>query len=254
MEPRPVALGFTEGLTPIEELVKRVEAGHHDFAIMLAGGLALSRKTIHYDAPDTWHITNGIDGTRQTLPEAGLWESSHIGLALDRNALLDMMGNDGIVNVEGRGWVAAAPWLDEQRSKTIEWLEARAKERAANPLRYTLSDGPGAIRMNALDDDGMGHWDWEPANPSLLLEVCEIGPATVASIDLAAACMGFPDGTIEGDRCTHAATTSIELTIEDIDDLIATLTAIKWDAIENRGFAPRAKDGLWTNGIEEDFG
>jgi len=48
------------------------------------------------------------------------------------------------------------------------------------------------------------------------------------------------------------ATTSIELTIEDIDDLIATLTAIKWDAIENRGFAPRAKDGLWTNGIEEE--
>jgi len=241
---RPVAI-----MGGLPELRQRVAAGHHDFAIMLAGG-AISLKTIHLlDMPPRWRIRNEIDNTSQTLTDADLWTKPHIGLALDRNALLDMMGNDGIVNVEGRGWVAAAPWLDEQRSKTIEWLEARAKERAANPLRYTLSDGPGAIRMNALDDDGMGHWDWEPANPSLLLEVCEIGPATVASIDLAAACMGFPDGTIEGDRCTHAATTSIELTIEDIDDLILTLFAIRKDAIDNRGFALQP-DGFWTNGEE----
>ena len=45
------------------------------------------------------------------------------------------------------------------------------------------------------------------------------------------------------------ATFPTQLTIEDIDDLIATLTAIKWDAIENRGFLLR-EDGYWTNGEE----
>jgi len=41
------------------------------------------------------------------------------------------------------------------------------------------------------------------------------------------------------------------LTIEDIDALVATLLAIKEDAIANRDFAIRAS-GYWTNGIEED--
>ena len=112
------------------------------------------------------------------------------------------------------------------------------RERAANPLVLHLSEGPGAIRM--------GEDEWEPADPSLTLEPCEIGPATVAQIDLAAT--GWPDS--ETYVALHAAT-SIELTIEDIDDLIATLLAIKEDAIANRGFAIRDND-YWTNGIEED--
>jgi len=235
MTQRPVALGFTEGLTPIEELVKRVEAGHHDFAIMLAGGLALSRKTIHYDAPDTWHITNGIDGTRQTLPEAGLWESSHIGLALDNRALLDMSG-DPMLAIEGRGPVLGSTLTDEARAKAAAWREEHDRERAANPLVLHLSEGPGAIRM--------GEDEWEPADPSLTLEPCEIGPATVAQIDLTAT--GCPDS--ETYVALHAAT-SIELTIEDIDAMVATLLAIKEDAIANRNFALR-EDGYWTNGQE----
>ena len=230
MTQRPVALGFTEGLTPIEELVKRVEAGHHDFAIMLAGGLALSRKTIHYDAPDTWHITNGIDGTRQTLPEAGLWESSHIGLALDNRALLDMNG-DPMLAIEGRGPVLGSTLTEEARAQ-------REEAKSDDPLVFRLNSCPGAIRVGEPDEDHVDHGEWEPADPALDLHVMEIGPATVAEIDLEAVSFGG-----------RFAATSIELTIEDIDQMVAALLAIKEDAIANRGFA-RREDGYWTNGEE----
>jgi hypothetical protein len=235
---RPVALGFTDGMTAIEELYQRVHAGHHDYAIMLAGGLALSRKTIHYaatsgpGAPGIWHITNEIDGTTQMLTDEGLWSQSNIGEALDKRALLDMSGDPMLV-IEGRGPVLGSTLTEEA---------AKVEPVNDDPLRYEIGGGPGAIRMSAGEEA-----DWEPADSILTLEVMDIGPATVAQIDLAATSHGFADGT------TPSATTSIELTIEDIDGLIATLNAIKWDAIENRGFAPRAKDGLWTNGIEEDF-
>ena len=238
MTQRPVALGFTEGLTPIEELVKRVEAGHHDFAIMLAGGAAISRKTIHLlDMPPRWRIRNEIDNTSQTLTDEDLWAKSHVGLALDRNALLDMSG-DPLLDIKDRGPVLGSTLTDEARAKAAAWREEHDRERAANPLVFRLSEAPGALRMGEDNDV-----DWEPADPSLVLEPCEIGPATVASIDLAAVGFTNPDGS------APAATTSIELTIEDIDDLIATLAALREDAIANRGFAQRA-DGFWTNGEE----
>jgi hypothetical protein len=249
MTTRPVAIGFTEGMTPIEELLMRVEAGHHDFAIMLAGGLALSRKRISYaetsgpGAPGIWHIENDIDGTTQMLVEAGLWESSNIGEALDKHALLDMSG-DPILNLPD-GPVLGSVLNAEAIAKAKAWREEQARERAEDPLTFRLSDGPGAIRMGEDADV-----DWEPADPSLTLEVCDIGPATVAEINLAAVCMGFLDPAREGsEECRHAATTSIELTIEDIDLMVETLLAIKEDAITNRGFALRA-DGFWTNGLE----
>jgi len=232
---RPVALGFTDGLTPIDELRQRVAAGHHDYAIMLAGGLALSRKTIRFAPGGGWRITNHIDDTKQVLSQPELWSESHIGLALDNRALLDMSG-DPMLDIEGRGPVLGSTLTDEARAKAAAWREEHDRERAANPLVLHLSEGPGAIRM--------GEDEWEPADPSLTLEPCEIGPATVAQIDLAAT--GWPDS--ETYVALHAAT-SIELTIEDIDDLIATLLAIKEDAIANRGFAIR-DNGYWTNGQE----
>jgi len=229
---RPVAI-----MGGLPELRQRVAAGHHDFAIMLAGG-AISLKTIHLlDMPPRWRIRNEIDNTSQTLTDADLWTKSHIGLALDRNALLDMSG-DPMLDIKDRGPVLGSTLTDEARAKAAAWREEHDRERAANPLVLHLSEGPGAIRM--------GEDEWEPADPSLTLEPCEIGPATVAQIDLAAT--GWPDS--ETYVALHAAT-SIELTIEDIDDLIATLLAIKEDAIANRGFAIR-DNGYWTNGIEED--
>lgn len=230
---RPVALGFTDGMTALEELRQRVKAGHHDYAIMLAGGLALSRKTIHHhpDPYAPWQVTNEIDGTHQSMNDADLWTHSNIGEALDKRALLDMSGDPMLV-IEGRGPVLGSTLTEEA---------AKVEPVNDDPLRYEIGGGPGAIRMSAGEEA-----DWEPADSILTLEVMDIGPATVAQIDLAADSMGFADGT------TPSATTSIELTIEDIDGLIATLTRIREDAIENRGFAPRAKDGLWTNGIEED--
>jgi len=237
MEPRPVALGFTEGLTALEELRQRVTAGHNEYAIMLAGGLAISRKTIRLQSPSIWQVTNHIDNSRQTLTDADLWDESNIGIALDRRALLDMSG-DPMLDIKDRGPVLGSTLIDEARAKAAAWREEHDRERAANPLRFTLSGAPGALKM--------GEDEWEPADPSLVLEPCEIGPATVASIDLAATGMAFD----EGHTVLYAAT-SIELTIEDIDAMVATLNAIKWDAIEDRGFLLRAS-GYWTNGIEED--
>jgi hypothetical protein len=216
----------------IDELRQRVLAGHHDYAIMLAGGLALSRKTIRFAPGGGWHITNHIDDSEQTLSQPELWSESHIGQALDKRALLDMSGNEDMVNVAGRGWVEVDAWLAEGQAKIPP------REPQADPRIFTLDGGPGALRM--------GEDEWEPAEPLLTLEPCDIGPATVASIDLAATGMAFNDG-----HAVMYAATSIELTIEDIDLMVATLTAIKWDAIENRGFLLRAS-GFWTNGIEED--
>jgi len=229
---RPVAI-----MGGLPELRQRVAAGHHDFAIMLAGG-AISLKTIHLlDMPPRWRIRNEIDNTSQTLTDADLWTKSHIGLALDRNALLDMSG-DPLLDIKDRGPVLGSTLTDEARAKAAAWREEHDRERAANPLVFRLSEAPGALRMGEDNDV-----DWEPADPSLVLEPCEIGPATVASIDLAAVGFTNPDGS------APAATTSIELTIEDIDDLILTLFAIRKDAIDNRGFALQP-DGFWTNGEE----
>jgi len=228
MDTRPVAI-----MGGIDELRQRVLAGHHDYAIMLAGGAAISRKTISIAAEDLWVVENGIDDTTQHLRTPDLWASSHVGLALDRHALLDMDGDRGLVLVAGSGYRNDDEWLAEVQAKLPE------PQPQTDPLRFVLDSGPGALRM--------GEDEWEPAEPSLTLEVCDIGPATVASIDIAATGYGFKDET------TRSAATSIELTIEDIDAMIATLNAIKWDAIENRGFLLR-EDGFWTNGIEEDFG
>jgi hypothetical protein len=254
MSTRPIAIGFA-GQEPIEELRQRVQAGHRDFAVMLAGGAALSRKTISLVSLSTgeqWRIVNHIDGSRQRLSTAELWTESHIGTALDRNALLDMSG-DPMLDIPGRGPVLGSVLNAEAIGKAKAWREERAKERAENPLRFTLDAAPGALRLDGVEDQ-----DWEPADPSLVLEVCEIGPATVASIDLGATMLDFvnakgepqPNGVfLVGGATLRGATTSIELTIEDIDDLIVTLTAIREDAVANRGFALR-EDGFWTNGEE----
>jgi len=231
---RPVALGFTDGLTPIDELRQRVAAGHHDYAIMLAGGLALSRKTIRFAPGGGWRITNHIDDTKQVLSQPELWSESHIGLALDKRALVDEDGDEGLILVAGEGWRKVEEWLAEVREATP------APGPQTDPLRYVIDGGPGALRMGEHSDV-----DWEPAEPRLVLEHMAMGPATVAQIDLSAACWSFLD---EG--CPHAATTSIELTIEEVDGLIATLTAIREHSITRRGFRRRERDGLWTNGEE----
>lgn len=243
MSDRPVALGFTEGLSALDELRMRVEAGHHDYAIMLGFG-GLSSKVIHRGTGGSWRILNEIDASLQELTDEELWTESHIGIALDRRALLDMSG-DPVLAIEGRGPTLASTLNAEAIDRAKAYREQRARERAEDPLTFRLSEAPGAIRMGEDADV-----EWEPANPSLTLEVCEIGPATVAQIDLAAVCMGFLDPARDGsEECRHAATTSIELTIEDIDALIETLTALREDAVANRGFALR-EDGFWTNGVE----
>lgn len=79
-------------VTSIEHLRERVKAGQKDYAILLAGGLAYSRKTIKLDKQGCWVVKNHIDGTTQHLcANDGLWSESNIGEALDKEALVEIV-------------------------------------------------------------------------------------------------------------------------------------------------------------------
>ncbi len=62
--------------------------------LILAGGLCLSKKEIRYDKKaKAFHVLHRIDGSRETLTEKELMDTSarrktNIGLAMKRNALL----------------------------------------------------------------------------------------------------------------------------------------------------------------------
>lgn len=77
-------------VSDIDDLRTRVLDGRTNYAILLAGGLAHSRKTIRMTGVlGRWRITNHIDDTRQTLTDAELWTESNIGTALDHLALVE---------------------------------------------------------------------------------------------------------------------------------------------------------------------
>jgi len=221
MAPTTRALGFIDGTTAFEELKQRVAAGHHEFAIMLAGGLAISRKTINHKDDGRWHIVNGIDDTIQVLTDEELWTESNIGEALDKRALLDMDdADDTLVPVNGE--MLGAAFFDPLIKRTAPDTE--------HPLEFRMDGAPGSIKLDE---------DWEPGSAELVLENCSIGPYTVAQIDI-----GVDSIINEGKRVFA----SIELTIEDIDSMLYHLTAIKEDAIANLGFAKRGD--YWSNGEE----
>ena len=117
---RPKAVAILGGL---DELRQRVTAGHSDFAIMVAGGLGISRKTIRLvGGRRTWNVRNHVDGSVQLLTDLTLWDESNIGEALDKGALLDMDGDDGLIRVavEGRETGTlhnAAEYLASRRSQ-----------------------------------------------------------------------------------------------------------------------------------------
>jgi len=62
----------------------------HEFALMLAGGLCFSRKTIKLTKSGKYKITNHIDDTRQLLTAKQIMDSSYtnIGEGLTKRALL----------------------------------------------------------------------------------------------------------------------------------------------------------------------
>lgn len=73
----------------LEGLRAKVKDGHTEFAILLNGG-AYSRKTIRLRGRK-WNVKNHIDDTRQVLDDTGLWSESHIGEALDKEALVEVV-------------------------------------------------------------------------------------------------------------------------------------------------------------------
>ena len=59
-----------------------------DVAILLAGGMAKSVKTVRfYPDSDEWAIYNFIDDSEQTITTDELWTESSLGKALDQGAL-----------------------------------------------------------------------------------------------------------------------------------------------------------------------
>jgi len=155
---KPIALGFTDGMTALEELVQRVEAGHHDYAIMLAGGLALSRKTIHLLPPPAereYTVFNEIDDTLQTLTEAELWTESNIGEALDKRALLDLSGDEPLV----AGNTTKYPTIPEDEV-ILDWFAGATLAYANEPK---LNDWDDADVCLAFTDTGTRDTDDGPS-------------------------------------------------------------------------------------------
>lgn len=86
-------------VTPVKDLADlraRVKGGRTVYAILLAGGLAYSRKTIRI-RKGCWEIKNHIDNTTQHLcSDDELWTQSNIGTALDNGAFVQLEGGTTI--------------------------------------------------------------------------------------------------------------------------------------------------------------
>jgi len=80
----------TDVITSLDDLKERAKKGPVHAAILLAGGLAFSRKTIVRLRNGKWRVKNHIDDTSQLLTDDELWTESNIGLAIDRGALVVM--------------------------------------------------------------------------------------------------------------------------------------------------------------------
>jgi hypothetical protein len=76
----------------VQELKKELADGQgHDFAIILGGGVAFSRKIISYDGTtNKYELHNCIDDTDQILTEKELLDKdiTHIKKAMDNNAFV----------------------------------------------------------------------------------------------------------------------------------------------------------------------
>lgn len=76
----------------IDQLIELTEKGHHDYAIVLAGGLGLySRKTIKYNKKTKkFSIYNHIDDSKMSLTHKELMDETitNIGKAMPLNSLI----------------------------------------------------------------------------------------------------------------------------------------------------------------------
>jgi len=72
----------------VENIQDLTAQKHFDYALMLAGGLAYSRKTIKYD-PKTrkYNVKNHIDGSKEVLTERALLKSN-IGTGICKRCLI----------------------------------------------------------------------------------------------------------------------------------------------------------------------
>lgn len=72
----------------VAHLREMVRAGHHDFFVVLAGGLARRSKEIDVDSDGKFYVFNEIDGTEDVLTEEELMDRNitNIGYAITNGA------------------------------------------------------------------------------------------------------------------------------------------------------------------------
>lgn len=76
---------FVKNMKHFRELLN---AGRHEYFIVLAGGLVRSSKDIELIENGKFCVVNYIDDTTQHLTEKELYTKSNIGEALDKHSLV----------------------------------------------------------------------------------------------------------------------------------------------------------------------
>lgn len=80
-----------EFVTTTNQLLNLIEKNHYNYAVLLAGGLIYSRKTIHYNKKtNKFIVINHVDESIQKLTETELLDDQYtnIGKAMPLNSLI----------------------------------------------------------------------------------------------------------------------------------------------------------------------
>lgn len=84
-------------ITSIDDLNKAIKEKHHNFTLLLAGGLLQSKKRISFSdkTKSAYKITNHFDGTKQTLTPEEIFDESltNIGVGITNGAFFCEINN-----------------------------------------------------------------------------------------------------------------------------------------------------------------
>lgn len=83
-------------ISSIDDLNNAIKEKHHNFTLLLAGGLMPSRKRITFSdkTKTAYKITNHFDGTKQTLTPEEIFDRSltNIGVGITNGAFFCLIG------------------------------------------------------------------------------------------------------------------------------------------------------------------
>ena len=76
----------TKKINSVSEFRAAIKSGKHSFLLVLAGGLAYSRKSVYINKRNKFSIFNHIDDSRETLSDKQLFTHCNIGKAINVGA------------------------------------------------------------------------------------------------------------------------------------------------------------------------